>query len=207
MSAITIGGDLIHYEVLGRGRPVILLHDWLGSWRYWVPTMQQLGTKYRVYSLDLRGFGDSGKNSQKYALDHQVHLLFDFMRELGLPKAAFIGHGLGALVTSEFARLYSDKVPRMLLISAPLFNPGGLDKRIPAGRAVVPLTDNKATSSSASSVEAPKAPATTIMNAGTAMRAALQEAARARSPIAEPPKPTDPTLAKPEIVLPEINSR
>ena len=41
MSAITIGGDLIHYEVLGRGRPVLLVHGWIGSWRYWVPAMQQ----------------------------------------------------------------------------------------------------------------------------------------------------------------------
>ena len=204
MSAITIGGDLIHYEVLGRGRPVILLHDWLGSWRYWTPTLQQLGTKYRVYALDLRGFGDSGKNPQKYALDHQAHLLFDFMRELGLPKAAFIGHGLGALVISEFARLYSDKVPRMLLISAPLFDPGGLDKRIPAGRAVIQLTDNRPTPSGEPAKLAPEA---TIMNARTAMRAALQEAARARTPLSEPPKPTDPTLAKPEVVLPDLNNR
>lgn len=205
MSAITLGGDLIHYEVLGRGRPVILLHGWLGSWRYWVPTMQQLQTKYRVYALDLRGFGDSSKNPQKYTLDHQVQLLFDFMRELGLPKAAFIGHGLGALVTSEFARLYSDKVPRMLLISAPLFDPGGLDKRIPAGRSV-PLTDNKPQPAPSGEDKKPLAPEATIMNAGTAMRAALQEAARARTPVSEP-KPNDPTLVKPEIPLPDLNDR
>jgi pimeloyl-ACP methyl ester carboxylesterase len=205
MSAITIGGDLIHYEVLGRGRPVILLHGWLGSWRYWVPTMQQLQTKYRVYALDLRGFGDSGKNPQKYTLDHQVQLVFDFMRELGLPKAAFIGHGLGALVASEFARLYGDKVPRMLLVSAPLFDPGGLDTRIPAGR-LVPLTDNKPQPPSGDAVK-PLAPEATIMNAGTAMRAALQEAARARTSYTEPPKPTDPTLLKPTLPLPDLNER
>jgi pimeloyl-ACP methyl ester carboxylesterase len=191
MSAITIGGDLIHYEVLGRGRPVILLHGWLGSWRYWLPTMQSLLTKYRVYALDLRGFGESGKNAQKYTLDHQVQLVHDFMAQLGLPKAAFVGHGLGALVVTEFARLYSDKVPRMLLISAPLFDPGGLDKRIPAGR-MVALTDNKP-QPPAGGVGKPLAPETTIMNAGTAMRAALQEAARARDTSMET-KPTDPTL-------------
>jgi len=191
MSAITIGGDLIHYEVLGRGRPVILLHDWLGSWRYWTPTLQSLGTKYRVYALDFRGFGDSSKNAQKYTLDHQVQQVFDFMRELGLPKAALIGHGLGALVASEFARLYSDKVPRLLLVSAPLFDPGGLDKRVPAGRAVA-LTDNKP-QAAANSAPRASAPESTIMNAGTAMRAALQEAARARDASVEI-KPTDPTL-------------
>jgi pimeloyl-ACP methyl ester carboxylesterase len=92
----------------------------------------------------------------------------------------------------------------MLLISAPLFDPGGLDKRIPAQRPVVPLPDNK---SEAAPLEAAKAPEATFMNAGTAMRAALQEAARARTPVNEPPRPTDPTLAKPEIPLPDHNLR
>ncbi|SRR5258706_11925765 len=68
MSAITIENDLVHYEVLGRGRPVIFVHGWLGSWRYWVPTMQQLSMKYRTYALDLWGFGDSGKGNNRYSL-------------------------------------------------------------------------------------------------------------------------------------------
>ncbi|NWG18345.1 MAG: alpha/beta hydrolase [Chloroflexi bacterium] len=173
MSAITIGGNLVHYEVLGRGRPVLLLHSWVGSWRYWIPTMQQLQLKYRVYAIDLYGFGDSGKDARRYPLDHQVQLLLDFMNHLGIPKAALIGHGLGALVVAEFARLYPDRAPRVLLTSAPLFDPGSLDKRVPAGRPV-PLTDNR-----------PLLPEfeneATIMNASSAMRAALLEAARARA--------------------------
>src|SRR5215470_554890 len=104
MSAITAGGNLIHYEVLGRGRPVILLHGWLGSWRYWIPTMQLLQTKYRVYALDLYGFGDSAKDPAHYGIEKQVALLDDFMRQLGIPKAAVIGHGLGALIAAEFTR-------------------------------------------------------------------------------------------------------
>ena len=129
MSAISIGGELIHYEVLGRGRPVILIHSWLGSWRYWVPTMQNLQLKYRVYALDLHGFGDSSKNHNKYTLDNQVKLLSDFMTAMAIPKAAIIGHGLGAWVTAEFARLYPDKAPRIMLISAPLFNMHDLERR------------------------------------------------------------------------------
>lgn len=39
MSAISVAGDLVHYEVLGRGRQVVLIHGWVGSWRYWIPTM------------------------------------------------------------------------------------------------------------------------------------------------------------------------
>jgi CheY-like chemotaxis protein len=34
------GWEIVHYEVLGRGRPLIFLHGWIGSWRYWIPSMQ-----------------------------------------------------------------------------------------------------------------------------------------------------------------------
>ena len=193
MSAITIGGNLIHYEVLGRGRPVILLHTWIGCWRYWIPTMQQLQLKYRVYAVDLYGFGDTGKDASHYSIDHQVQLVSDFMNNLGIPKAAFIGHGLGALVAVEFARLYPDKAPRVLLSGAPLFDPGNLDKRVPAGR-IVPLTQNRPPAA----LPPPPLPEVeneaTIMNASSAMRAALLEAARARANGAPAPEVPDLTI-------------
>ncbi len=40
MSAILLDQQIVHYEVLGRGRPIIFLHGWVGSWRYWIPVMQ-----------------------------------------------------------------------------------------------------------------------------------------------------------------------
>jgi pimeloyl-ACP methyl ester carboxylesterase len=121
MSAITIEDDLVHYEVLGRGRPVILLHSWLGSWRYWVPAMQQLSMKYRTYALDLWGFGDSGRDTKRYDFRSQVKLLEQFMEKLGITKAALIGHGLGASVVVRYALEYPDRVPRLMTVSPPLF--------------------------------------------------------------------------------------
>ncbi|NJL93810.1 MAG: alpha/beta fold hydrolase [Anaerolineae bacterium] len=95
MSAITIEDDLVHYEVLGRGKPIVLLHGWLGSWRYWVPTMQQLTVKYRCYALDLWGFGDSGKDPARYTLERQVRLIDQFLDEMEIPKVVLVGHALG----------------------------------------------------------------------------------------------------------------
>ena len=43
MSFITTDQGIVHYEVFGRGRPVILLHGWLGSWGLWQETMTYLG--------------------------------------------------------------------------------------------------------------------------------------------------------------------
>lgn len=129
MSAITVGGDIVHYEVLGRGRPVVLVHGWMGSWRYWIPIMQQLHLKYRVYALDLFGFGDSAKNPEKYTMEQQINLLTEFMSQLGLGKAVLIGHGLGAQVVAEFANQHREMVHRMLIASAPLFDTGDLATR------------------------------------------------------------------------------
>ncbi|MGQ9908584.1 MAG: alpha/beta hydrolase [Candidatus Flexifilum sp.] len=193
MSALTINGELVHYEVLGRGRPVILLHTWLGSWRYWTPTMQQLQATYRLYALDLFGFGDSAKNPVHYSLEHQIALLEDFMAQMALPKAAFIGHGLGALLAAEFARRHPDRVARLLAVSAPLFDTHDLDRRVPVARRV--LANRPAIPAGAFDSNAP-----TIASPSAAMRAALLEAARARSgglttaPRADAPPDPEPTF-------------
>ncbi|MBN1963424.1 MAG: alpha/beta fold hydrolase [Anaerolineae bacterium] len=134
MSAITIDNDLVHYEVLGRGRPVILLHGWLSSWRYWVPTMQQLSMKYRTYALDLWGYGDSGKDAERLSLEAQVRLLGEFMDRLGIGKAALVGHSLGSAVMIRYALRNTDRVARLMAISPPIFEYGP-DKALPAAGA------------------------------------------------------------------------
>ncbi len=186
MSAITIDGDLIHYEKLGRGRPVILLHGWLGSWRYWVPTMQQLHLKYSVYTLDFVGFGDSAKNNEKYSVVHQTKVLKQFMDSLGIPKAAMVAHGLGAMVAARFALENPERVARMLLVSLPVFDTGDLKDRVPAGTRVL-LTgtrDRYSLSPNRAEIEAKEK---------TLMRSQLTDATIPRQPHIESPAPPSPT--------------
>ena len=53
MSVILLNQSIVHYEALGRGRPIVFLHGWVGSWRYWISSMQVASTSYRAYALDL----------------------------------------------------------------------------------------------------------------------------------------------------------
>ena len=39
MSSIVTDRGLVHYETIGRGRPVIMLHGWLESWDHWLKTI------------------------------------------------------------------------------------------------------------------------------------------------------------------------
>jgi pimeloyl-ACP methyl ester carboxylesterase len=119
MSAVILEERIVHYEVLGRGRPIIFLHGWVGSWRYWIPAMQTAAMSFRAYALDLWGFGDTSRDASCYTLEQQVGLLDRFMQEMGIGKVALIGHGLGALTSLLFARNFPEVVDRMMVIDVP----------------------------------------------------------------------------------------
>ena len=120
MSAILLEGSIVHYEVLGRGRPIIFLHSWVGSWRYWIASMQVASTSYRAYALDLWGFGDTAHSILNYSIEQQSSLLDRFLVEMGIGKIALVGHGLGALVGMKFASRFPQSVDRMMAVSCPL---------------------------------------------------------------------------------------
>jgi len=120
LSAILLDGSIAHYEVLGRGRPVVFLHGWVGSWRYWIASMQVASTSYRAYALDLWGFGDTAHNVLNYSLEQQASLLDRFLVEMGIGKIALVGHGLGALVSMNFAIRFPKSVDRVMAVGCPL---------------------------------------------------------------------------------------
>ncbi len=120
MSAIIVDNGLVHYEALGRGKPVLFLHGWLGSWRYWMPTMEAVSDRYRTYAFDLWGFGDSDKSPKRYEIDTYVALIGQFMDELGLIQAPLIGHALGGVAAVLFAARSPDRVPKLMAVGIPL---------------------------------------------------------------------------------------
>ena len=129
MSAIIIDNALIHYEALGRGKPLIFLHGWLGSWRYWMPTMEALSDRYRTYALDLWGFGDSDRNSQRYDIESYVNLLDQFMTQLGIVRASLVGHSLGAVVAVLASIRSADHIDRIMAVSTPVMD-AAIHKRL-----------------------------------------------------------------------------
>ena len=123
MSAIILEGEVVHYEVLGRGRPVIFLHGWVGSWRYWIPAMQAASLTFRAYALDFWGFGDTTKDPNRYGLDWQLALLDGFLDHMGIGRVALVGHGLGGALALMYARAHPEVVDRVMVVSLPFEEP------------------------------------------------------------------------------------
>jgi pimeloyl-ACP methyl ester carboxylesterase len=120
VSSFTTDQGIIHYEVYGRGRPVILLHGWLGSWGLWQETMENLGARYRTYALDFWGFGESGKKRESYAVQDFVSLVDQFMQHLGIESAPLVGHSMGGTVSLSVAIQYPERVRKVVVIGSPI---------------------------------------------------------------------------------------
>lgn len=120
MSSLTTENGIVHYEVHGRGKPVILLHGWLGSWGLWQDTMAYLGQHYRTYALDFWGFGESGKKNATYSVTDFVKLVDQFMEHLGIVQAPLVGHSMGGTVSLATAIAYPERVSNVTVIGAPI---------------------------------------------------------------------------------------
>ncbi len=120
MSSITTDQGIVHYEVYGRGRPVILLHGWLGSWGLWQETMAYLGAFYRTYALDFWGFGESGKKRETYAVSDFVSLVDQFMEQMGIVNAPLVGHSMGGTVSLSVAIQYPQRVSKVVVVGSPM---------------------------------------------------------------------------------------
>jgi pimeloyl-ACP methyl ester carboxylesterase len=115
---------IVHYEVYGRGQPVILLHGWLESWDAWRGTMESLARTHRTYALDFWGFGDSGKQGVGYSVEDYVDMVDQFMERLGICRSAVLGHSMGGTVSLGLALKRPDRVGRVAVVGSPIQGKG-----------------------------------------------------------------------------------
>lgn len=120
MSSIATDQGSLHYEVFGKGRPVILLHGYQGSWGLWQATMEDLGASFRTYAVDFWGFGESGARRSSYAVEDFVSLVDQFMLQMGIDRAPLVGHSMGGTVGLLFAARHRERVEKIAVISAPV---------------------------------------------------------------------------------------
>lgn len=119
-------GHRIAYAVQGEGVPLVLIHGFgasIGHWRRNIPVLAAAG--YRVYALDLLGFGKSDKPLVDYHLELWQEMLQDFWREQIQQPAVFVGNSIGALL----CLMMLAKAPDMARAGVLLNAAGGLNHR------------------------------------------------------------------------------
>jgi pimeloyl-ACP methyl ester carboxylesterase len=140
MSSIVTDRGVVHYEAYGRGRPVVLLHCWLGSWSYWLSTMESLSDTYKTYALDFWGFGESGTRGEHFHVPDYVEMVIQFMDRLGLRRVPVMGHSMGGTVSMSLTLTHPERVQKVALVGSPVTGDGlALLLRLAARKALAAL--------------------------------------------------------------------
>lgn len=119
----------LHYETTGSGStPVILVHGYSMSSTVWKKVMPLFPARYRVFAIDLKGFGRSTPGPG-YGCRDLADDIGTFMDSLDLPQAVLIGHSFGGQVVQHFAALYPKRLLALGLCNtaAATIDPDGLD--------------------------------------------------------------------------------
>ena len=120
----------------GTGPPIAILHGLFGSGHNWRSIAQQLATRHRVLTFDLRNHGASPwTDGMSYG--ETVEDLGASLRARGIDHAALLGHSMGGKVAMLAALLHPALVDRLVVVDiAPAPNPPTLLAHVRAMRAV-----------------------------------------------------------------------
>ena len=98
------------------GSPIVLIHCYSCSLRWWDGMLPELERKHRVVRLDLLGHGGSEKPSDGYSMEDQAHTVSSVLDQLGVTHATVVGHSMGVAVETALAELDPDQVARLVII-------------------------------------------------------------------------------------------
>ena len=117
--------DIISYEVIGEGMPVLIIHGWGISRLTMKGAFEPVFTRlsgYKRYYIDLPGMGDS-KCGDVENSDDMLRLLHEFAVNVIKDKFMIIGQSYGGLLTRGFVNRYSQMIEKIILL-VPCMIPG-----------------------------------------------------------------------------------
>ena len=129
-----VGGLRVHYKCCGNGPTVFLLHGGASDWHEWIMNLSFLTQHFRVYALDLPGFGLSESPNTPVTPPWFSSFLKNLMDGLNIADTHLIGHSLGGTITLTFALDSPERVKRVVLVDS-----GGLGQVSQKGRLLLYL--------------------------------------------------------------------
>ncbi len=109
------GSDIFYRQSGSTQAPVLIaIHGLFGSLDNLGVVVRQLSEHYCVYSLDLPNHGRSA-HTDTITLASMAEMIVQWMSDLSIDKAHFLGHSLGGKVAMEIALRYPEKVDKIVV--------------------------------------------------------------------------------------------
>jgi pimeloyl-ACP methyl ester carboxylesterase len=112
-------GIKIHFEVEGKGAPLLLQHGFSATLDAWITNgfVAALSPEYRLILLDARGRGDSGKphDREAYTFQKMVSDLVAVLNQLHIEKAHYLGYSMGGAIGLRIPLYAADRFHSLIL--------------------------------------------------------------------------------------------
>lgn len=115
---VQVNGKKINYEVSGQGKPIVLLHGWLASLETMAPLARHLEKHFKVYSIDVIGFGKSELPDKPLNTNDFGDFLKELLEKLEIENPILIGHSNGGRMIINFAGRNLGKINKIVLIDS-----------------------------------------------------------------------------------------
>ncbi|XAR64866.1 Triacylglycerol lipase [Bertholletia excelsa] len=130
---------------------VIFVHGFLSSSSIWTetvfPNLEQKNNNYRMFAVDLLGFGESPKPREcLYTLrDHLQMIEKSVIQPFQLSSFHLVAHSMGCVIALALSAHYASSVKSLTLIAPPYFrsSPSERDRESASMRALRGLADRK----------------------------------------------------------------
>lgn len=113
--------DGVSTRYIGRGggeEAIVFIHGFSSTLWTWRSCLEPFSKQYRIYALDLKGFGFSGKPDSEYTTDEYVDFVIHFMDALELQTATLCGNSMGGNIAWRAALKHPDRIDRLILVDA-----------------------------------------------------------------------------------------
>ncbi|WP_066067549.1 intracellular short-chain-length polyhydroxyalkanoate depolymerase [Neobacillus soli] len=112
------GETLAYREREGGEIKVLLIHGNMTSSKHWDLVLENMATKYKLYAVDLRGFGGSSYHNLVQSIKDFSDDVKLFVDEIGLKDFAVVGWSTGGAVAMQFAVDYPGYCNKLILLAS-----------------------------------------------------------------------------------------
>jgi len=118
---IKVNNINLHTIIIGKGRPLILLHGFPDFWYGWKSVIPELKDDYKLIIPDMRGYNlsDKPEGTKYYKIQYLIDDIKGLIEELELEKPSLAGHDWGGVVAWAFAEKYPELIQKLIILNAP----------------------------------------------------------------------------------------
>ena len=107
----------LFYESIGKGEPIIFVHEFAGDYRSWEPQINYLSRYYQCISFCARGYPPSEvpESESSYSQERAWRDILSVMDNLEIEKAHIVGLSMGGFATLHLGINAKDRVLSLVI--------------------------------------------------------------------------------------------